>query len=200
MSVINNIFARQVLDSRGNPTVEAEVTTEDGFIGRAIVPSGASTGKYEAVELRDKDFNIYLGKGVLSAVKNVNVILANELKGYDIHCQKEIDEHMLSIDGTSNKSSLGANAILSVSLACAQASAAEKKLDLFYCFDKNNITNLPIPMMNILNGGAHANNNIDFQEFMIMPVGANSFANGLRMGVEVFHHLAKILKNGGYST
>ncbi|MEE2953933.1 MAG: phosphopyruvate hydratase [Bacteroidota bacterium] len=200
MSAISNIYARQVLDSRGNPTIEAEVKTIKGSTGRAIVPSGASTGKHEALELRDKDLNIYLGKGVLHAVNNVNLIISNELKGYDVHCQKDIDNRMITIDGTVKKSSLGANAILAVSLACAKASAADKNLDLFDCFSKKNITQLPIPMMNILNGGMHANNNIDFQEFMIMPVGADSFANALRMGVEVFHHLAQILESKGYST
>ena len=200
MSRIINIHARQVLDSRGNPTVEAEVLTKNGIIGRAIVPSGASTGKYEAVELRDKDNNFYLGKGVLNAVKNIKFKINQELIGVDVTDQSLIDRKMIDLDGTDNKSVLGANAILAVSLACANAGAKETGKNLFSYLGGPQANLLPIPMMNILNGGSHADNSIDFQEFMIMPVGANSFSQALQMGTEVFHHLKLELKRKGYST
>mgnify|MGYP001474846080 FL=1 len=200
MSHIINIFARQILDSRGNPTVEAEVTTEFGAIGRAAVPSGASTGIHEAAELRDEDPDVYLGKGVLKAVENVNEIIATELEGMNVYDQSHIDRLMIELDGTPNKSKLGANAILAVSLACAKAAAIELNVPLFRYVGGVNANTLPVPLMNILNGGAHADNKIDFQEFMIAPVGGDNFSDALRMGVEVFHHLKKILKNKGYST
>lgn len=200
MSHIINIFARQILDSRGNPTVEAEVTTEFGAIGRAAVPSGASTGIHEAAELRDEDPDVYLGKGVLKAVENVNEIIATELEGMNVYDQSQIDRLMIELDGTPNKSKLGANAILAVSLACAKAAAIELNVPLFRYVGGVNANTLPVPLMNILNGGAHADNKIDFQEFMIAPVGGDNFSDALRMGVEVFHHLKKILKNKGYST
>ncbi len=200
MSHIINIYARQILDSRGNPTVEAEVTTEFGAIGRAAVPSGASTGIHEAAELRDEDPDVYLGKGVLKAVENVNEIIATELEGMNVYDQSHIDRLMIELDGTPNKSKLGANAILAVSLACAKAAAIELNVPLFRYVGGVNANTLPVPLMNILNGGAHADNKIDFQEFMIAPVGGDNFSDALRMGVEVFHHLKKILKNKGYST
>jgi enolase len=200
MSSIIDIHARQILDSRGNPTVEAEVFTEDGGFGRAAVPSGASTGIHEALELRDGDKGQYLGKGVLKAIDNVNNIIADALDGIEVTEQNEIDRAMLDLDGTDNKGKLGANAILAVSLACAKAAADELGMPLFRYVGGVNANTLPIPMMNILNGGAHADNSIDFQEFMIMPVEANSFSDGLRMGVEVFHHLKAVLKAKGYST
>ena len=200
MSRIVNIHARQVLDSRGNPTVEAEVVTEKGVIGRAIVPSGASTGKYEAVELRDKDTSFYLGKGVLNAVKNIKLHINKELKGINVTDQKIIDRKMIDLDGTPNKSVLGANAMLAVSLACANAGAKESETSLYKYIGGSNANLLPIPMMNILNGGSHADNSIDFQEFMIMPVGADSFSQALQMGTEIFHHLKIELKSKGYST
>jgi len=200
MSHIINIFARQILDSRGNPTVEAEVTTEFGAIGRAAVPSGASTGVHEAAELRDEDPDIYLGKGVLKAVENVNDFIADELEGQNVLDQNKLDKLMIELDGTANKSKLGANAILAVSLACAKAAAIEMNIPLYRYVGGVNANTLPVPLMNILNGGAHADNKIDFQEFMIAPIGGDNFSDGLRMGVEVFHHLKKILKNKGYST
>ncbi|OYT14374.1 MAG: phosphopyruvate hydratase [Bacteroidetes bacterium 4572_114] len=200
MSTIVNIHARQILDSRGNPTVEVEVITDSGIMGRASVPSGASTGVHEAVELRDGDKGRYLGKGVLKAVHNVNSILNEELNGYYILDQVEIDKKMLEIDGTDNKGNLGANAILGVSLAAANAGAIETGQALYRYLGGVGATTLPIPMMNILNGGSHADNSIDFQEFMIMPVGASTFAGALRMGAEVFHNLKAVLKNNGYST
>lgn len=200
MSNIINIFARQILDSRGNPTVEAEVTTEFGAVGRAAVPSGASTGVHEAAELRDEDPDVYLGKGVLRAVANVNEIIANELEGQDVQDQNYIDQVMIELDGTPNKSKLGANAILAVSLAAAKAAAIELNVPLYRYIGGVNANTLPLPLMNILNGGAHADNKIDFQEFMIAPVGGENFADALRMGVETFHHLKKILKGKGYST
>lgn len=200
MSHIINIYARQILDSRGNPTVEAEVTTEFGAIGRAAVPSGASTGVHEAAELRDEDPDVYLGKGVLKAVENVNEIIATELEGMNVYDQNHIDTLMMELDGTSNKSKLGANAILAVSLACAKAAAIELNVPLYRYVGGVNANTLPVPLMNILNGGAHADNKIDFQEFMIAPIGGDNFSDALRMGVEVFHHLKKILKNKGYST
>jgi len=200
MSLIIDVHARQILDSRGNPTVEAEVLTDNGVIGRAAVPSGASTGKHEAVELRDGDKKKYLGKGVTKAVKNVNEILAKELMGISVLEQVMIDKLMIEVDNTDNKEALGANAILAVSLACARAAAEETGQPLFRYVGGVNARVLPIPLMNILNGGAHADNKIDFQEFMIMPVGTDSFSNALRMGVEVFHHLKNVLKKKGYST
>ena len=200
MSYIIEIFARQILDSRGNPTVEVDVITDDGVIGRAAVPSGASTGIHEAVELRDGDKKRYLGKGVLNAVKNVNELIAPELEGYDIADQTGIDELMIQLDGTPNKAKLGANAILAVSMAVAKAAAEEAGLPLFRYVGGTNTKTLPIPMMNILNGGAHADNKIDFQEFMVMPTGAPSFNEGLRWGVEIFHALKTVLKKKGYST
>ncbi len=200
MSHILNIQARQILDSRGNPTVEVDVLTENGIIGRAAVPSGASTGVHEAVELRDGDKTAYLGKGVLKAVENVNTIIADELHGYYITDQAEIDAKMLELDGTPNKAKLGANAILGVSLAVAHAAAQETNQTLYRYLGGVGANTLPIPMMNIINGGSHADNSIDFQEFMIMPVGANSFSEAIRMGTEVFHNLKAVLKSKGYST
>jgi len=200
MSRIAHVFARQILDSRGNPTVEVDLITENGILGRAAVPSGASTGVHEAVELRDGEKSLYLGKSVLQAVQNVNNILAEELKGMYIFDQNEIDSRMIEIDGTPNKGKLGANAILGVSLALAKAAAIESGVSLFRYLGGVNANTLPIPMMNIINGGSHADNSIDFQEFMIMPVGATSFQDAIRMGAEVFHNLAKVLKKAGYST
>lgn len=200
MSEIIDIRARQILDSRGNPTVEVEVFTEDGGFGRAAVPSGASTGTHEAVELRDGDKSQYLGKGVLKAVENVNEVLYNELLGLEVSEQRQIDKLMLEIDGTKNKGKIGANAILGVSMAIAKAAADELGMPLYRYIGGVNACMLPVPMMNILNGGAHADNGIDFQEFMIMPVGATSFSEGLRMGVEIFHHLKNVLKKKGYAT
>lgn len=200
MSEIIDIIAREILDSRGNPTVEVEVLTEEGFVGRAAVPSGASTGKYEAVELRDKDPNRYLGKGVEKAVENVEDILLPALEGIDIFDQRLIDDIMISEDGTSNKAKIGANAILGVSMAVAHAAAAEANMPLYKYIGGVNAHTLPVPMMNILNGGSHADNSIDFQEFMIMPVGAESFREALRMGTEVFHNLKSVLKSKNYST
>lgn len=200
MSYIAEIFARQILDSRGNPTVEVDVITDEGALGRAAVPSGASTGVHEAVELRDGDKKIYLGKGVLKAVEHVNEVIAKELEGYDAADQTGIDELMIQLDGTENKSKLGANAMLAVSMAVAKAAAEEAALPLFRYIGGTNARTLPVPMMNILNGGAHADNKIDFQEFMVMPVGAASFSEGLRWGVEIFHALKSVLKKKGYST
>lgn len=199
MSIIIDVKARQVLDSRGNPTVEADVLTDNGYLGRAAVPSGASTGVHEAVELRDNS-NLYLGKGVLKAVKNVNTTIADALNGLSVFDQRNIDKVLLELDGTENKSNLGANAILAVSLAVAKAAAQEASLPLYRYVGGSNAYTLPIPLMNILNGGSHADNKIDFQEFMIVPVGMNSFSEALRTGVEVFHHLKKVLKAKGYST
>lgn len=200
MSIIADLKAREILDSRGNPTVEVEVLTENGVLARAAVPSGASTGKYEAVELRDKDKDRFLGKGVLKACENVNDKIADALIGEDVFEQRDIDEIMLELDGTENKGSLGANAILGVSLAVAKAAAEESGQSLFRYVGGVNAHVMPVPMMNILNGGSHADNSIDFQEFMIMPVGADTFSEGLRKGVEVFHHLKKVLHSKGYST
>jgi enolase len=200
MSFIANIQARQILDSRGNPTVEVDVVTDTGTLGRAAVPSGASTGTHEAVELRDGDKKSYMGKSVLKAVNNVNTLIKEELLGQFIFDQANIDLRMLNLDGSDNKGNLGANAILGVSLAVAKAAAEESRLPLYKYVGGVNATTLPIPMMNILNGGSHADNSIDFQEFMVMPVGADSFSEGLRMGVEVFHHLKKVLKDAGLST
>jgi enolase len=200
MSFITHVHARQVLDSRGNPTVEAEVYTDSGMMGRAAVPSGASTGIHEAAELRDGDKKMYGGKGVLKAVKNVNTIIHNALIGVEVSEQREIDSIMLALDKTANKSKLGANAILAVSLAAAKAAADECGLSLYRYIGGANARTLPVPMMNILNGGAHADNKIDFQEFMVMPVGASSFSEGLRWGTEIFHSLKAVLKKKGYST
>ena len=200
MSQIIGIKGRQILDSRGNPTVEVEVYTDQGAFGRAAVPSGASTGVHEACELRDDDKKVFLGKGVLNAVQNVNNILNEELRGMYVSEQRAIDARMIEIDGTENKKKLGANAILGVSLACAKAAAMENGQELFRYIGGTNGYTLPIPMMNILNGGAHADNPVDFQEFMIMPVGAPTFSEALRMGAEVFHNLRKVLKDKGLST
>ncbi len=200
MSFINTITARQILDSRGNPTVEVDVITETGTLGRAAVPSGASTGSHEAVELRDNDKSLYMGKSVYNAVNFVNTALRENLKGMYIMDQAEIDAKMIELDGTENKSVFGANAILGVSLAVAKAAAEESRLPLYRYVGGVNANLLPIPMMNILNGGAHADNGIDFQEFMVMPVGAQSFGEGLRMGTEIFHHLKTVLKAAKLST
>ena len=200
MGKIVKIHARQILDSRGNPTVEAEVFTDTGFFGRAAVPSGASTGKYEAVELRDGDKSIYLGKSVSQAVNNITGSINQELKGIDITDQELIDAKMIDLDGSFNKSRLGANSMLAVSLACARAAAKESNENLFTYLGGKDAIELPIPMMNILNGGSHADNSIDFQEFMIMPVAASSFSEALKIGVEIFHHLKQELKDHGYST
>lgn len=200
MSYIDEIFVRQILDSRGNPTVEVDVVTDEGALGRAAVPSGASTGIHEAVELRDGDKKKYGGKGVLKAVQNVNDIIVPALLGYDVADQTGIDEMMIQLDGTPNKGKLGANAILAVSMAVAKAAAEEASLPLYRYIGGTNAKTLPIPMMNILNGGAHADNKIDFQEFMVMPVGASTFSEGLRWGVEIFHALKTVLKKKGYST
>ena len=200
MSLIENIHARQILDSRGNPTIEVDVITESGAFGRAAVPSGASTGMHEAVELRDGDKKKYMGKGVLKAVKNVNEIIAEELIGFHVFDQNLLDKIMLEIDGTKNKSKMGANAILGVSLAIAKAAAMESGQSLFRYIGGVNANTLPVPMMNILNGGSHADNSIDFQEFMVMPVKADTFSESLRMGTEVFHHLKKVLSDQGLST
>jgi enolase len=200
MSQIVRVHARQILDSRGNPTVEVDVLTENGFLGRAAVPSGASTGVHEAVELRDDDKNVYVGKGVLKAVANVNDAIANELLGYNVFEQNAIDQTMIALDGTANKGKLGANAILGVSLAVAKAAAQEAGLPLFRYIGGVSANTLPVPMMNIMNGGSHADNSIDFQEFMVMPAKADTFSQALRMGTEVFHNLKKVLSSKGYST
>ncbi len=200
MSLILDVHARQILDSRGNPTVEVDVITESGVLGRAAVPSGASTGIHEAVELRDNDKSVYVGKGVLKAVENVNSKIAASLVGQDVAEQALIDQIMIDLDGTDNKGNLGANAMLAVSMAVAKAAADEAGLPLYRYVGGTNAKTLPVPMMNILNGGAHADNKIDFQEFMIMPVGAETFSEGLRWGVEIFHALKTVLKKAGYST
>jgi enolase len=200
MSQIVRVHARQILDSRGNPTVEVDVMTDSGFLGRAAVPSGASTGIHEAVELRDDDASVYVGKGVLKAVKNVNESIAEALLGFNVFEQNLIDQTMIALDGSSNKGNLGANAILGVSLAVAKAAAQEAGLPLFRYLGGVNANTLPVPMMNILNGGSHADNSIDFQEFMVMPAKADTFSDSLRMGTEVFHSLKKVLKSKGYST
>jgi phosphopyruvate hydratase len=200
MTIISEIYAREVLDSRGNPTVEAEVYLESGAVGRAIVPSGASTGAYEAVELRDGDKSRYLGKGVLKAVENVNNVIGPELIGWDALDQVGIDNRMIELDGTPNKGKLGANAILAVSMAVARAAAAAQDLSLYAYLGGFNAKTLPVPMMNILNGGAHADNNVDVQEFMILPVGAASFKEALRTGAEIFHSLKSVLKGKGMNT
>ncbi|MEG0380406.1 MAG: phosphopyruvate hydratase, partial [Kurthia sp.] len=201
MPIITDIYAREVLDSRGNPTVEVEVLTESGAFGRAIVPSGASTGEYEAVELRDGDKDRYLGKGVTKAVDNVNNVIAPALIGsYAVTEQVEIDQKMIELDGTDNKGNLGANAILGVSLAVARAAAEAHGLPLYKYIGGVNGKQLPVPMMNILNGGEHADNNVDIQEFMVMPVGATSFKQALQMGTEIFHSLKAVLKESGHNT
>lgn len=200
MSLIIDVHARQILDSRGNPTIEVDVLTENGYLGRAAVPSGASTGAHEAVELRDNDKAVYMGKGVLKAVANVNDIIAKELQGVDVFAQNTIDKIMIDLDGTPNKAKLGANAILGVSLAAAKAAAQESGQPLYRYIGGVNANTLPIPMMNIVNGGSHSDAPIAFQEFMIMPVGASSFSEALRWGTEVFHNLKKILHDRGLST
>ncbi|KYG75295.1 enolase [Roseivirga spongicola] len=200
MSLIESVHARQILDSRGNPTIEVDVVTENGVLGRAAVPSGASTGAHEAVELRDGDKSKYLGKGVTKAVQNVNDVLAAEIIGFSVFEQNLIDKIMLEADGTPNKGNLGANAILGVSLAVAKAAAAELGLPLYRYVGGVSANTLPVPMMNIINGGSHADNSIDFQEFMIMPVGGKSFSESIRMGAEVFHHLKKVLSERGLAT
>ena len=200
MGLIKNILARQILDSRGNPTVEVDLFTDKGAMGRAAVPSGASTGIYEAAELRDNDKKKYNGKGVLKAVKHINTAIRSALIGLDVSNQIAIDKAMIALDNTANKSKLGANAILAVSLATAKAAAEESGLSLYRYVGGTNAKTLPVPMMNILNGGAHADNKIDFQEFMVMPIGAKSFSEELRWGVEIFHSLKSVLKKSGYST
>lgn len=200
MSQIVKVFGREILDSRGNPTVEVDVYTAAGAMGRAAVPSGASTGVHEAVEMRDGQKDRFMGKGVMKAVQNVNNVLAEQIEGMEVSDQAEIDNRMIEIDGTDNKGNMGANAILGISLAAAKAAAQETGQDLYRYVGGCNGTVLPVPMMNILNGGSHADNRVDFQEFMIMPVGAPTFREGLRMGAEVFHNLKKVLKTRGYST
>lgn len=199
-STIYKIIAREILDSRGNPTIEVDITLSDGSLGRAAVPSGASTGEHEAVELRDNDTLRYLGKGVKKAVKIVNTTIANEIIGLDALNQKNIDEAMISLDGTSNKSKLGANSILGVSIAVAKSASNSKKMPFYEYINQNKTYTMPIPMMNIINGGSHADNNVDFQEFMVFPIGAKSFSNALQMGTEIFHQLKKVLKNKNLST
>ncbi len=200
MPKISSIYAREILDSRGNPTIEVEVRCDDGGFGRAAVPSGASTGAHEALELRDQDNKRYFGKGVQEAIRNVNYVIAKRLIGADVTTQSSIDQTMIQLDGTANKSKLGANAILGVSLAVAKASADSRGLPLFRSIGGSSANTLPVPLMNIINGGAHADNNLDIQEFMIVPLGFNTFSNAIRAGVETFHALKSILKNKGYST
>src|ERR1041385_6400178 len=200
MSQIDRIHAREILDSRGNPTVEADVLLTSGARGRAAVPSGASTGEHEAVELRDDDESRYAGKGVLKAIANVNDVIANELKGMDAFDQRGVDNKLLKLDGTPNKSNLGANALLAVSMASARAAANSRKLPLYRYLGGEGANTLPVPMMNIINGGAHAENNVDFQEFMIVPVGADRFSEAVRAGAEIFHTLKSVLKKKGYAT
>ncbi|MGY3089248.1 enolase [Hymenobacter sp. UYAg731] len=200
MSFISQIHARQIFDSRGNPTVEVDVTLDSGVVGRAAVPSGASTGKHEAVELRDDDASQFMGKGVLKAVENVNSRIAEELVGFSVYEQALLDKIMIELDGTPNKANLGANAILGVSLAAARAAAQDAGMPLYRYVGGVGASTLPVPMMNILNGGSHADNSIDFQEFMIMPTGASSFSEALRWGTEIFHHLKAVLKKQGFST
>lgn len=200
MAIIEDVVARQILDSRGNPTVEVDVILENGVYGRAAVPSGASTGEHEAVELRDGDNDYYLGKGVLKAVDNVNEIIADELLGFSVFDQVKLDNFLIELDGTHNKSKLGANAILGVSMAAARAAANVLGIPLYRYLGGTNAKLLPLPMMNIINGGSHADNNVDLQEFMIMPAGADTFSDAIRMGAEVFHNLKKVLKPKGYNT
>lgn len=199
-SIIHKIFAREILDSRGNPTVEVDVFLEDGSFGRAAVPSGASTGEHEAVELRDNDKLRYLGKGVKKAVQNVNTIIADEIIGLDAFNQRNIDETLISLDGTLNKSFLGANSILGTSIAVAKSASNSKNKPLYEYLSNDNNCIMPIPMMNIINGGSHADNNVDFQEFMVFPIGANSFSKALQMGTEIFHQLKKVLKGNNLNT
>ncbi len=200
MSIIEEVIARQILDSRGNPTIEVDVITTEGAFGRAAVPSGASTGEHEAVELRDGDPDVYLGKGVLQAVRNVNEMIAPEIMGFEVLQQTALDRYLIDLDGTPNKSKLGANAILGVSLAVARAAADTLGLPLYRYIGGTHTNRLPVPMMNIINGGRHADNNVDMQEFMVMPTGAASFSEALRMGVEIFHNLKKVLQSKGYNT
>jgi len=200
MAIIEDIVARQILDSRGNPTIEVDVILENGVYGRAAVPSGASTGEHEAVELRDNDNDVYLGKGVLKAVDNVNDIIADELLGFDVFDQVKLDNFLIELDGTHNKSNLGANAILGVSMAAARAAANVLGVPLYRYLGGVNAKILPLPMMNIINGGSHADSNVDLQEFMIMPAGADTFSDAVRMGAEIFHNLKKVLKSKGYNT
>lgn len=200
MAIIEDIVARQIFDSRGNPTVEVDVITDSGIVGRAAVPSGASTGEYEAAELRDEDPSAYMGKGVSKAVDNVNDTIASELVGFDVYSQIDVDNYMIALDGTPNKSKLGANAILGVSLAVADAAAQSLSMPLWRYLGGVNAKVLPLPMMNIINGGSHADNNVDLQEFMIMPVGAQTFTGALKIGNEVFHNLKKVLSSRGYNT
>lgn len=200
MAIIEDIVARQIFDSRGNPTVEVDVITDSGIVGRAAVPSGASTGEYEAAELRDEDPSAYMGKGVSKAVDNVNDTIASELVGFDVYSQIDVDNYMIALDGTPNKSKLGANAILGVSLAVADAAAQSLSMPLWRYLGGVNAKVLPLPMMNIINGGSHADNNVDLQEFMIMPVGAMTFTGALKIGNEVFHNLKKVLTSRGYNT
>jgi enolase 1/2/3 len=200
MAAIDLIVGREILDSRGNPTVEADVHLRDGAFGRAAVPSGASTGEHEAIEMRDGDKKRFMGKGVLQAVENINLTIARELGGHDASAQSEIDRHMIALDGTANKGKLGANAILAVSMAVCRAAARSAGQPLYRYLGGMTAGRMPVPMMNILNGGVHADNTVDFQEFLIMPVGADSFAHALRMGVETFHTLKKVLKENGYNT
>ena len=197
MSTIIDVYAREILDSRGNPTIEVEVTTESGAFGRAMVPSGASTGEREALELRDGDASRFLGKGVLKAVDNVNDFIADEIIGYDVTDQVAIDEALIRLDGTPDKSKLGANAILGVSLACAHAAADFYGMPLYRYLGGFNGKKLPLPMMNVINGGSHADSSVDFQEYMIMPIGADSIKEAVRMGAEVFHNLKKVIKAKG---
>ncbi len=199
MSLIDEIIGRQIIDSRGNPTVEVDVVLTNGVMGRAAVPSGASTGEHEAVELRDSESDHYLGKGVTQAVNNVNTVIANELRGLEVFNQVELDQTLLEVDGTENKGNLGANAILGVSLATAKAAANALNLPLWRYIGGVNAKVLPLPMMNIINGGSHADNNVDLQEFMIMPSGAASFSEAVRMGAEIFHHLKSVLSSKKYS-
>ncbi|NNE48343.1 MAG: phosphopyruvate hydratase [Rhodothermales bacterium] len=200
MSIIEEVIARQILDSRGNPTIEVDVITTEGAFGRAAVPSGASTGEHEAVELRDGDPDVYMGKGVLQAVRNVNEMIAPEIMGFEVLQQTALDRYLIDLDGTPNKSKLGANAILGVSLAVARAAADTLGLPLYRYIGGTHTNRLPVPMMNIINGGRHADNNVDMQEFMVMPTGAASFSEALRMGVEIFHNLKKVLQSKGYNT
>src|SRR5690554_2810936 len=200
MSYIDQIIGRQIIDSRGNPTVEVDVILDDGIMGRAAVPSGASTGEHEAIELRDGDKDRYLGKSVTRAVENINSDIARELKGFPVLMQNELDRLLIELDGTPNKSKLGANAILGVSLAAAKTAAHSVGLPLWRYLGGVNAKRMPLPMMNIINGGSHADNNVDIQEFMIMPAGAGSFSGAIRMGAEIFHHLKEVLSSKGYGT
>ena len=199
-NTIEKIFAREIIDSRGNPTIEVDVTTNNGIVGRASVPSGASTGEYEAIELRDNDQNRYLGKGVLNVANTINTIIEPALKGFNVETQNEVDNLLINLDGTENKSKLGANAILGVSMAVAYAGAKTSNKYLFEYLSQTNSTTLPVPMMNILNGGSHADNSVDIQEFMVMPFGANTFSESLQMGTEIFHHLRSVLKSHNMTT